>query len=267
MSASVGSVAGFTTLTPSYCSFVSSRRGRTSTVAVKMNDLPGSSCSTSTSGSPIGARSSSLTASRKYVGHALVHELLEHDLTSDLGVDDRLRGLAGSESGDLDLARDRPVGEIQILVDLLGGNFDRQLDGVCVGALNGGLHGGAQATRDHRARTRNAQARRAGRLPPMYEDELAFAQTLADAGGDDRDGPVRRRGPRDPAQGRSHPGDRGRHGHRTDGPRQRGDGRSPATASWARKRAARSTAPAACGSSTRSTAPPTTPARSRCGRR
>jgi hypothetical protein len=32
----------------------------------------------------------------------------------------------------------------------------------------------------------------------MYEDELAFAQTLADWGGDDRDGPVRRtvEGPR-----------------------------------------------------------------------
>src|SRR5438034_6130687 len=37
-------------------------------MAVKMKDLPGSSCSTSTSGSPIGARSSSLTAVRKYVG-------------------------------------------------------------------------------------------------------------------------------------------------------------------------------------------------------
>ena len=40
------------------------------------------------------------------------------------------------------------VGLVQILVDLLGGNLDRELDGVFVGAFNGGLHRGDQATRD-----------------------------------------------------------------------------------------------------------------------
>jgi len=66
-----------------------------------------------------------------------VHELLEHDVAPDLRVDDRLRRLAGAETRDLDLTRDRAIRAVQILVDLLGRNLDRELDGVFLGGFNG----------------------------------------------------------------------------------------------------------------------------------
>ena len=155
-------------------------------------------------------------------GHAQVDELLEHDVTPDLGVDERLRRLAGAESRDLDLACDRSVGQIQVLVDLLRRNLDRELDGMRFGGFNGRLHVGDQATRDPWSRP----CKRAGRLPPMYEEELAFANALADEAAAIGMAHFADDGARDPAQGRPHAGDRGRHRHRAHGA-QAGDRRVP----------------------------------------
>jgi hypothetical protein len=74
------------------------------------------------------------------------HELLEDHVAPDLGVDDLLGDPALAEAWDLDLVRDRPVGAVEVLVELVGGDLDRELHGVRRGGFDGGLHR-AQATR------------------------------------------------------------------------------------------------------------------------
>ena len=73
--------------------------------------------------------------------HGSVDEFLEDHVVADLRVDDGLGRLAGTEPGDLHLTRDRAVGLVEILVELVGRHLDRELHGVLRGAFDGGLHG------------------------------------------------------------------------------------------------------------------------------
>src|SRR5262249_25404938 len=112
--------------------------------------------------------------------HGGVDELLEDDVGADLRVDDRLGRLPRSEPRDLHLARDRSIGAIEILRQLIGRHLDRQLDGVLRGALDGRLHAATKATGD----PSSERVARCTRLPRVYEHERAFALGLADRAAD-----------------------------------------------------------------------------------
>ena len=138
-SSSVTSTASSTvTARASYAG--SSNSGRTSTSAVKVSFSPSSSSVTSTSGRPTGATPVSVDGLAVQAREGLLHGLLEHDAAADALVEDARRHLARAEALDPHLRADLLVRAVQLRLELVERDLDREADPRGAQGLDGALH-------------------------------------------------------------------------------------------------------------------------------
>ena len=115
-------------------------------------------------------------------GHRVGQELLHHGVAADLRVDHLARRFALAEAGHANLLGDLSIRLLDVLLDVGLGDLDREFDLVFVGRFDGGSHRGERSgNASERPRRRHrSRARAAGRLLPVFDGELAFANELAD---------------------------------------------------------------------------------------